>query len=316
VVITVGGFNTAIDRLIRVEALRQGEVNRAIDEQVYPGGKGLHVAQTIAALGERVQLVGLIDAAHRNLITQHLSKRGTLFHGVEIKASIRTCMALQDADGQITEVLGRGPQLNQAQREALLLTFRRCIDESDVMVLSGSLPGGLAESTYAELTAQVHAAGKRCLVDASGPVMREALQARPFLIKPNRDEISELLGRPVDDLDAAADAARELLAQGVAMPVVTMGAMGAIAADASGIWHASIELAQIRNTVGSGDGLLAGMAVGTVRGMTLEQTLRLGVACGAANASAEETGFVERKTVESLLPQVRIRRLADVVKQR
>ncbi|WP_266170186.1 1-phosphofructokinase family hexose kinase [Dyella subtropica] len=314
--ITVGGFNTAIDRLIRIDTLRCGEVNRAIDEQVYPGGKGLHVAQTIAALGERVQLVGLIDAAHRNLITQHLSRRGTLFHGVEIPASIRTCMALQDASGQITEVLGQGPQLNKAQREALLLTFRRCIDESDLMILSGSLPRGLAESTYAELTAQVRDAGKRCMVDASGQAMRHALQAQPFLIKPNRDEIVELLGRPIDGLEAATDAARELFSQGVAMPVVTMGAMGAIAVDESGVWHASIELAQIRNTVGSGDCLLAGMAVGTVRGMPLEQTLRLGVACGAANAAAEETGFVERRMVETLLPQVHVHRLADAVKRR
>ncbi|MFC4764758.1 1-phosphofructokinase family hexose kinase [Dyella koreensis] len=313
--ITVGGFNTAIDRLIRVDALRCGEINRALDEQVYPGGKGLHVAQTIAALGERVQLVGLVDAAHRNLIAQHLSKRGTLFHGVEIGASIRTCLAVQDASGRITEVLGQGPQLSAAQRDDLLLTFRRCIDESDLLVLSGSLPRGMAETTYAELVAQVHAMGKRCMVDASGKVMRHAWQAQPFLVKPNRDEITELLGRPVDDLAAAADAALELFSRGVTMPVVSMGAMGAIAVDASGVWHASIELTDIRNTVGSGDCLLAGLAVGTVRGMKLEQTLRLGVACGAANAAAEETGYVERKIVERLLPQVRVQRLADAVKR-
>ncbi|MGC1547997.1 MAG: 1-phosphofructokinase family hexose kinase [Rhodanobacter sp.] len=308
--ITVAGFNTAIDRFIRLDALRPGEVTRALDEQVYPGGKGLHVAQTIAALGERVQLVGLVDVAHRNLIGRRMSERGVLFHGVEISENLRTCIALQDAAGQITEILGQGPELSNAQRDALLLAFRRSVDESELVILSGSLPRHFPPTTYAELATYVRDAGKRCLVDASGPVMRHALGAEPFLIKPNRDEIAELRGKPVDDLDAALEAVCELQAQGIAMPVVTMGALGAIAADASGIWHAELTLEHIRNSVGSGDCLLAGMAVGVARGMSLEETLRLGAACGAANAQGEETGFVERRTVEALLPRVRVQRLA------
>jgi 1-phosphofructokinase family hexose kinase len=308
-VITVIGFNTAIDRFIRLDTLRPGEVSRALDEQAYPGGKGLHVAQTIAALGERVQLVGLVDAAHRNMIGRQMCERGVLFHGIEIADNLRTCIALQDASGQITEILGQGPLLDSAQQEALLRAFRRGVDDSDLVVLSGSLPRGFPPTTYAELATYVRDAGKRCLVDAGGELLQHAVQAQPFLVKPNRDEISELLGRPIGDLAAAVDAVHELRTRGVAMPVVTMGALGAVAADANGVWHAAIELAQIRNTVGSGDCLLAGMTVGMTRNMNLEETLRLGVACGAANAQGQETGFVERRAVEALRSQVRVHRL-------
>lgn len=307
--ITVAGFNTAIDRLVRIGELQPGELHRAVDEQVYPGGKGLHVAQTIAALGERVQLVGIIDAAHRNLIGRHLSRRGVLFHGIEIDDSIRTCVALQEPSGRITEVLGQGPQLGLAQRDALLSAVQRCIEDSELLILSGSLPRGLPKETYAQLAAQVRDAGKHCLVDASGEALRLALQARPTLVKPNREEAGELLGRAVDDIDAAVAAVRELRADGIAMPVVSLGALGAVAADADAVWHAAIEPVPTRNTVGSGDCLLAGMAVGMVRGMDLQQTLRLGVACGAANAQGEETGFVERQAVEALLSRVRVQRL-------
>ena len=307
--ITVIGFNTAIDRFIRLDTLRPGEVSRALDEQAYPGGKGLHVAQTIAALGERVQLVGLVDAAHRNMIGRQMCERGVLFHGIEIADNLRTCIALQDASGHITEILGQGPLLDSAQQEALLRAFRRGVDDSDLVVLSGSLPRGFPPTTYAELATYVRDAGKRCLVDAGGELLQHAVQAQPFLVKPNRDEISELLGRPMGDLAAAAAAVRELHARGIAMPVVTMGALGAVAADANGVWHAAIELAQIRNTVGSGDCLLAGMTVGMTRNMNLEETLRLGVACGAANAQGQETGFVERRAVEALRSQVRVHRL-------
>lgn len=307
--ITVIGFNTAIDRFIRLDTLRPGEVSRALDEQAYPGGKGLHVAQTIAALGERVQLVGLVDAAHRNMIGRQMCERGVLFHGIEIADNLRTCIALQDASGQITEILGQGPLLDSAQQEALLRAFRRGVDDSELVVLSGSLPRGFPPTTYAELATYVRDAGKRCLVDAGGELLLHAVKAQPFLVKPNRDEISELLGRPIGDLAAAVDAVHELRTRGVAMPVVTMGALGAVAADANGVWHAAIELAQIRNTVGSGDCLLAGMTVGMTRNMNLEETLRLGVACGAANAQGQETGFVERRAVEALRSQVRVHRL-------
>jgi 1-phosphofructokinase family hexose kinase len=305
-VITVLGINTAIDHLMQVGELRLGEVNRAMHEQVLPGGKGLHVAQTIAALREPVQLIGLVDAAHRNLTARRMSERGVLFHGVEIDAPLRHCIALQDAGGRITEVLGQGPELGEGDRAALQRAFLRALEESDLVVLSGSLPRGFAAGTYAELAQQVRAAGKRCLVDASGEVLRQAVSARPFLLKPNRDEAEALFGRAIAGVDAAVGALRELRARGVAVPVLSLGAQGAVGMDDSGAWHASVELGQVRNAVGSGDCFLAGMAVAIVRGEPLREALRLAVACGAANAMDVETGYVRTDQVEALLGRVRV----------
>lgn len=305
--IAVAGFNTAIDHLMQVDALALGGVNRAASEQVLPGGKGLHVAQTIAALGEPVQLVGLIDAAHRNLTARRMSERGVLFHGVEIDAPLRHCIAVRDAAGRITEVLGQGPLLGARDRAALQRAFRLALEDSDLIVLSGSLPRGLPADTYAGLTQQVRAAGKRCLVDASGEALRHALGAQPFLVKPNRDEAEALFGRALDDLAAAAAALRELGARGIAMPVLSLGAQGALGTAEGHMWHATIELDTVRNTVGSGDCFLAGMAVGLARGQALPDALRLAVACGGANAMEDETGFVERHRVDQLLGRVQIR---------
>ena len=304
--ITVLGINTAIDHLMQVDALRLGEVNRVAYEQVLPGGKGLHVAQTVAALGEPVQLIGLIDAAHRNLTARRMSERGVLFHGVEIDAPLRHCIALQDAHGQITEVLGQGPELGERDRAALQRAFRRALEESELVVISGSLPRGLAADTCAELARQVRTAGKRCLVDASGEVLKQAMTAQPFLLKPNRDEAEALFGRPIDDIAAAIAALRELHARGVTMPLLSLGALGAVGMDDGGAWHAAVELEQVRNTVGSGDCFLAGMAVALARGEPLREALRLAVACGAANAMDAETGYVRPAQVEALLDRVRV----------
>lgn len=307
--ITVAGFNTAIDHLFLLDALVPGAVQRASRAELYPGGKGLHVAQTIAALGERVQLVGLTDVAHRNLITRRMAERGVLFHGVEIDQPLRTCIAVREREGRFTELLSPGPNVPVATREQLLRTWSRCAEESELLVMSGSLPGGFQADTYAQMVRRAAATGMPCMVDASGDALRQTAGSNAWLLKPNRDEASDLTGRPVRTLNNAVEVARTLHAQGIAQPVVTLGADGVVAFDGQVAWHAAVTLAHSTNTVGSGDCLLAGLAVAFKRGATLDEALRLGVACGAANAMDEETGYVRRECVDALLNQVRVRRL-------
>jgi tagatose 6-phosphate kinase len=309
--ITIAGFNTAIDRFIQLEALNPGEVHRVQVEHVYPGGKGVHVAQTIAALGERVQLIGVVDAAHRDLINRRMHERGVVFHGIDVAGELRHCLALRDARGAITEILGQGPELSRSECDALLEHFRRSVDESELVILCGSLPRGLPATVYADLVEYARQRGKRCLVDASGDAMRHAVDAKPFMVKPNRDEISEWIGQSVFNLHAAERAATALRERGVAVPVVTMGELGALAADESGVWHAQCASAYVRNSVGSGDCFLAGFAVAIKRNMSLDEALQLAVASGVANAQTEETGFAERSSVESLLPSVKVSRLRE-----
>lgn len=309
--ITVAGFNTAIDRFIQLEALNPGEVHRVQVEHVYPGGKGVHVAQTIAALGERVQLIGVVDAAHRDLINHRMHERGVVFHGIDVAGELRHCLALRDARGAITEILGQGPELSRSECDALLEHFRRSVDESELVILCGSLPRGLPATVYADLVEYARQRGKRCLVDASGDAMRHAVDAKPFMVKPNRDEISEWIGQSVFNLHAAERAATALRERGVAVPVVTMGELGALAADESGVWHAQCASAYVHNSVGSGDCFLAGFAVAIKRNMSLDEALQLAVASGVANAQTEETGFAERSSVESLLPSVKVSRLRE-----
>lgn len=307
--ITVAGFNTAIDHLFTVDTLEPGQVQRAIRSEPYPGGKGLHVAQAVAALGERVQLVGLTDAAHRNLIARRLAERSVLFHGVEIDEPLRRCIAVRERDGRLTEILGPGPLLDEEACRQLLDTWWRCAGESALLVMSGSLPGGLPSHTYADMVGQAAAAGIPSLVDASGDTLRAVADARPGLLKPNRDEASELAGQPIRSPDDAARVARALHARGVAMPLVTLGAEGAVGFDGRQAWHVAVTLTHSVNAVGSGDCLLAGLAVALHRDAPVTEALRLGVACGAANAMNEETGFLRRDQVDALLGKVRLTRL-------
>jgi tagatose 6-phosphate kinase len=302
-VITVGGFNTSIDKAMAADDLALGAVNRVRDVRASPGGKGVHVALAVAALGEPVSLVGLIDGAHRRAFAEALGARGVHFDGVEGPGSVRACLAIRDRSGRVTEILEPGPETDAPTREALRARFLSRAARSPVAVLSGSVPLGFDDGVYADLVAALRGSPVRVLVDASGGLLAQAAGAGPFLIKPNRDEAEALAGAAIEGPAAATRVARALLARGPGMVILTLGDAGAVAVTEGRAAHARVGV-EAANPVGSGDCLLGGVAVGLARGLPFDEVLRLGVACGAANAMSRETGRFEKAVVDALLPRV------------
>lgn len=308
--ITVAGFNTAIDRRVDVDVLRPGAVQRADAAQAAAGGKGVHVAQMAVELGEPARLVGLGDAAHADLFARHLQRRGVEWHPVAVAGTLRQCLAVHESDGRTTEVLESGMTLDESTCQQLLDVVHALLDTTDVLVLSGSLPAGFPVDTYAGLVVEAKRRQLPCLVDTSGDPLEHALAARPWLIKPNADEATVLAGEPVDDEEPAFDCVRRLHELGVARPVVTLGAQGAIGFDGCAFWQAQSDVVAVRNSVGSGDCFLAAMAVGAARGEAFDISLRRAVACGAANAESDETGFADAASVCDWMARVHIEKLS------
>ena len=305
--IVVAGFNSSVDRLMEANAVAVGAVTRVRNVIAGPGGKGAHVALTVATLGEPVRLVGIVDELHREWFQHFFAARGVEFDAVPVAGSIRTCVAVRDQEGRTTEFLEPGPTLTSAERTALLDRFRTAASGISVIVLSGSVPAGVSANAYAELTDAVARAGGRVLLDASGTALRLGMAARPFLVKPNAEEAASLVGHPVDSIEAA-HAAAATIAAGVTAAVVTLGAQGIVA-----VWNGRAcrvpapLLPQTGNIVASGDCLLGGIAVALARGGTANDALQLGVACGAANALTPEAGLIRRADVEALLPAIDVR---------
>lgn len=304
--ITVAGFNSAVDRLVDVDALRPGTVQRARDAVARPGGKGVHVAQTIAALGVPCTLVGLCDTANAHWFEEWLAVRGVRFRGVHTTTPLRQCLALREADGRTTEILESGVDPGEDVRLVLDQSLRHWLAEAMALVCTGSLPPGFCTDYYATLARY---AVVPCFVDASGAALHAAAAAQPFLLKPNAQEAGELVGRVIDHVEDAAAVVADLGERGVRHPVVTLGGQGAVGADANGVWHARLDVEGVRNAVGSGDCFLAGMVVALLRGEGMDEALRLAVACGAANALGDETGYIRMDTVRELLPRVRLHRI-------
>ena len=207
------------------------------------------------------------------------------------------------------EFLEPGFTLTEADFEGFEKKFRQLVKDASVVAMSGSVPKGLDGSAYQRLVKIVKDAGKPVILDTSGKLLEEGIKAAPTLIKPNIDEIRMLTGKHCDDINDIIEAAKAIHAGGVEIVAVSLGADGSLAVGKEGIFRAVVPKIDAVNTVGCGDSMIAGFALGLSEGLSLEETLRRASAISAAAAMREETGFFVMEDMEDLLPKIEIRRL-------
>jgi tagatose 6-phosphate kinase len=306
--IAVAGLNSAVDKLLEVDALTPGLVLRARDVRAWPGGKGVHVATCAAALDQPVRLTGLVDDAHREWFATWLRARAVDFHAIDTPTPIRTCLAIREPGGRTTEILEPGATIDTDIIEAAVHTVINVCRKASIAILTGSVPTGMSSDTYARVVAAL--TDTRVLVDASGDVLRQAIDARPFAVKPNQAEAEALTGKTIDSPAAAATAARLLLESGVRLAVISLGRQGAVACWSDQACHVEAGAVEVANEVGAGDCLLGALGAALARGDEIADALRLAVAAGTAKVLSPETGGVRRSDIDALLPSVRLNWLA------
>jgi 1-phosphofructokinase family hexose kinase len=273
---------------------------------MWPGGKGLHIAATAAALGEPVRLIGIVGPGQADMFDRFLRQRGVEFHPIPTACDMRTCLAIRDASGRTTELLEEGPLIDEDSVTMFRDLFLSSALESRIAVLAGSLPRGAPDDLYGSLTSAIAGSSTPVLIDSSGPRLRLGIEAHPYGVKPNRAEAAELLARPVEGADDALAAARDIAARGVRLVVISLGEEGFVASWDGTLYRGAVPENRCLNDVGAGDCLVGGLAVGITRGLDRLETLKLAAACGAAKVLREETGLVTNDDVVRLLPGVTV----------
>ena len=274
--------NPSLDRTIEVSQLRVGEVHRATGGCVDPGGKGVNVSRALAANGARSVAVlpgSGAAAAHFGAL---LDEAGVTHRFVDLADAIRTNITLVTADGTTTKINEQGRLSQAVDAEAMLDSTEVLLEDATWVVGCGSLPPGIDGALYAGLIDRARRMGVKVAIDTSGEALGDAVACRPDLIKPNLEELEELLGHPLGTVADVLAAAQDLNAQGVGTVVVSLGAQGALGVDATGAWHAMATVDKPLSTVGAGDCLLAGVLAALDSGSSLADALAQGVAWGAA----------------------------------
>ncbi|MFK4112405.1 1-phosphofructokinase [Streptomyces sp. NPDC002176] len=253
--------NPSLDRTYEVPALERGEVIRASGERMDPGGKGVNVSRAVAAAGRRTLAVLPLGGAPGALIAELLDAQGIEVAPVPVAGATRSNIALAEADGVLTKINAPGPELTAAEEESLLDTVRTHSADADWIACCGSLPLGLAPSWYADVVARAHSGGARIALDTSGPALLQALRARPDVVKPNAEELSAAVGRPLSTVGDAVKAAEELRAMGARAVLASLGADGQLLVEDDGAWFGTARVAAVRSNVGAGDSSLAGFLI-------------------------------------------------------
>ncbi|OPA79993.1 1-phosphofructokinase [Paenibacillus selenitireducens] len=308
--ITTVTLNAAIDKTYTVPSFDFNHAFRVNDMVATAGGKGINVARVAATLQHPVIATGFVAGSQGRFITEGLNREHIAHDFVEVDGESRLCITILDPakPNEQTELLEPGPTIQPDAIQALSSKLERLAKESACMVFSGSLPKGCPADTYAQLIRNVRATNPdlRIILDTSGDALVAGLEARPFLIKPNEHEIEKLVGKPISSPDDLIDCIVTLMEQGITCVVVSLGEKGSIAGYQGKLYRVTFPPLKIVNPVGSGDSMVCGMAVAFERGNSIDDVLRLGSACGSANALMVGAGFVQPEDVERLYQLVHV----------
>ncbi|HEY9625434.1 MAG TPA: 1-phosphofructokinase [Crinalium sp.] len=303
-------LNPAVDHTASIPNFRAGEVNRVEWDQADPGGKGVNVASFLTDFGFSIAVSGFLGKENAELFQQFFAQKGIQNRFVTISGKTRVNVKIIDAlQNQVTDINFPGQSPTEQDIAALHDAIAHLSQSCDWFVLSGSVPAGVSPDIYGKLVAQLKAQTKTVVLDASGESLRQAIPFGPYAIKPNIDELQELVGHKLEDEQAIAAAAQTLLAQGIHTVVVSMGAKGAIFAEQDAIVIARPPHVEVVSTVGAGDAMVSGLITGKLQERSLTDCARLATAFSMGALSQIGPRLPPPETVESFMQHVTIQPL-------
>ena len=295
-------FNPAIDYVVRLgNPLQPGAVNRAAGEDCVLGGKGINVSGVLAQLGVESVALGFIAGETGAWLERGLTAQGLHTDFIWLENGM-TRINVKIKAGQETELNGAGPNIPESAMQTLE-TKLDALQKDDVLILAGSIPACLPQSTYEQLLARLQGRGVRAVVDATQDLLLKVLPYKPFLIKPNNHELSEIVRHELTTDDEIVAAAAGLQAQGARNVLVSMAGDGALLLDENGAVHRiGCPKGKVVNSVGAGDSMVAGFVAGYLRTGNYRYALRLGTACGSATAFS--VGLATKEKINELLETI------------
>ena len=296
-------FNPAIDYVVRLDReLKVGDVNRARGEDCVLGGKGINVSGVLAELGCESVALGFVAGETGAWLERGLAAQGLKTDFVHLEHGMTRINVKIKAEKE-TELNGAGPDIPEDAMQALETKLDR-LQQDDILILAGSIPASLAQTTYERLLARLEGRGVRAVIDATRDLLVNVLRYRPFLIKPNNHELSEIVGIKLTNDNEVVTAAKMLQDKGARNVLVSMAGDGALLLDEQGGVHRiGCPKGTVVNSVGAGDSMVAGFVAGYQQsGGNYDTALRLGTACGSATAFS--LGLATRQDIEKLLKTI------------
>ena len=291
-------LNPSIDYIVRLDKLVSGITNRTTSEEYYYGGKGINVSLVLAELGLDSTAYGFVAGFTGKAIENGIRNDHIITDFIKLKSGISRINVKIKA-GEETEINCQGPHIDEMELERLLQKIDR-IKAEDTLVLAGSIPNTMPDDVYERMMERIKYKDVRIVVDATRQLLVRSLKYKPFLIKPNRQELSEIFETEVRTEDEIEFFAKELQKLGARNVLISLGGDGAMLIDEFGNKYKAGALKEkVINTVGSGDSMVAGFIAGYEKEGDYKYALKLGSVCG--NATAFLSGLATKEKIDELL---------------
>ncbi|AQP53404.1 tagatose-6-phosphate kinase [Vagococcus penaei] len=305
-------MNPSVDIAYTLPHLNLDQVNRCNQVSKTAGGKGLNVTRVIHQMNQDVVSTGLLGGALGDFIRESLTKDGIKHNFSDIDGQTRNCLAILHDNGAQTEILEAGPTITAAELKRFEQVMANLLPESDVMTLSGSLPKGIPTNYYVRLLELMSKDSIKVVLDTSGQSLIEVLQSsvKPYAIKPNLDELSDLTNQILTaDETALKQALTADIFEGIPLIVVSLGSDGAFVKYTDRFYRVTIPKITVVNPVGSGDSTVAGIAIGLQKKESIEKVIKRAMALGMSNATHQATGYIDQDSYQEFEKQILVQEI-------
>ena len=294
-------LNPSIDYIVHLNKFVSGITNRTTSEEYYIGGKGINVSCILSELGIKSTALGFTAGFTGDAIQKGLQEQGICADFIKLKNGISRINIKVKADKE-SEINCQGPHIEQDEFESLL-SMTDEIKDGDTIVLAGSIPKTVADDTYERILERLKDKNIRIVVDATRKLLVNCLKYKPFLIKPNKQEISEIFSAKIESEEDIESYAKELRKMGARNVIVSLGGEGAVLfAENGNTYKTGVVKEKVLNTVGSGDSMVAGFIAGYEKTGDYAYALKLGTACG--NATAFSAGLAKKEKIDEVLSKI------------
>lgn len=295
-------LNPSVDYIVEIDEVEIGKLNRTKSETKLPGGKGINVSRVLKSMGVTSKALGFMGGFTGKYIEEYLQKENIQTDFVRVQEDTRINIKLKtDTETEINAV---GPNITREHLDSLTEKITQLTSE-DFLVLAGSIPSTMPETTYEDLVKICNSLGCEVVVDAEGELLKKVLPYRPFLIKPNHHELGQLFNTEITSCDEAIHYGKKLVEQGAKNVIVSLAGEGAVFINHEIAYTATVPKGEVKSSVGAGDSMVAGFLSQFINTHNHLDSFKFSVAAGSATAFS--IGLCTKNQVEVLLPQVQIK---------
>ena len=280
-------LNPALDYILKHKTFKVGEINRSEQEILLPGGKGINVSIILKALEIESTVLGYKAGFIGEEIEKEIQRYGIKSDLIKIKNGITRINVKIMTENEETAINTQGPVIEPEELQELYEKIES-IQKGDLVILSGSIPQGVPDDIYENICKKLQGKDVKIVIDATGELLKKTLKYKPFLIKPNKQELEEVFNTQIKNNDQVLEYSKKLQQEGSKNVLVSLGREGAILLDENGKIYQKENIRTIKriNTVGAGDSMVAGFIAGYTQFQNYEKALQMGMAAGTATANS------------------------------